>query len=28
MHTAYGDHHALPPVQDVVRYAKWAARKP
>ncbi|HLA89988.1 MAG TPA: hypothetical protein VJL28_06130 [Gemmatimonadaceae bacterium] len=24
MHTAYGDHHAVPPVDDVVRYARWA----
>ena len=24
MYTAYGDHHAVPPVQDVIRYARWA----
>lgn len=23
MHTAYGDHAAVPPVEDVVRYARW-----
>ena len=23
MHTAYGDHAAVPPVDDVVRYARW-----
>lgn len=23
MHTAYGDADAIPPVEDVVRYAKW-----
>lgn len=27
MHTAYGDHHAIPPVRDVMRYARWAARR-
>lgn len=26
MHTAYGDHHAVPPVEDVERYARWAVR--
>jgi len=26
MYTAYGDADALPPVEDVVRYARWAAR--
>ncbi|HEX3160549.1 MAG TPA: hypothetical protein VHQ45_18670 [Gemmatimonadaceae bacterium] len=26
MHTAYGDHHAVPPASDVERYARWAAR--
>jgi hypothetical protein len=26
MHTAYGDHHAVPPASDVVRYARWARR--
>ncbi|HEX8849438.1 MAG TPA: hypothetical protein VF761_07900 [Gemmatimonadaceae bacterium] len=24
MHTAYGDHDAVPPADDVVRYARWA----
>ena len=24
MHTAYGDHDAIPPADDVVRYAKWS----
>lgn len=28
MYTAYGDHDAVPPVEDVVRYARWAARFP
>ena len=23
MHTAYGDEHAVPPVNDVVRFARW-----
>lgn len=23
MHTAYGDHHAVPPVADIERYARW-----
>ncbi len=23
MHTAYGDHRAVPPVEDVIRYARW-----
>ncbi len=27
MHTAYGDHDAVPPVQDLINYARWAARK-
>ena len=26
MHTAYGDYDAVPPVDDVVRYARWAAK--
>lgn len=26
MHTAYGDHDAVPPADDVVRYARWAVR--
>ncbi|HEU4641466.1 MAG TPA: hypothetical protein VFS44_03355 [Gemmatimonadaceae bacterium] len=25
MHTAYGDHDAIPPVEDIVRYARWVA---
>ena len=24
MHTAYGDHDAVPPAADVERYARWA----
>lgn len=28
MYTAYGDHDAVPPVDDVIRYARWAARFP
>jgi hypothetical protein len=27
MHTAYGDHNAVPPASDVVRYARWAVRQ-
>jgi hypothetical protein len=27
MHTAYGDHHAVPPAADVIRYARWAVRQ-
>lgn len=26
MYTAYGEHDAIPPVEDVIRYARWAAR--
>ena len=26
MHTAYGDHDVVPPVDDVVRYARWVGR--
>jgi hypothetical protein len=26
MYTAYGDRHAMPSVQDVIRYARWARR--
>lgn len=26
MHTAYGDHDAIPPADDVARYARWAVR--
>ena len=28
MHTAYGAYDALPPVDDVIRYARWAVREP
>jgi hypothetical protein len=28
MHTAYGEHDVVPPAQDVIRYARWAVRKP
>lgn len=28
MYTAYGDYDAIPPVEDVIRYARWAARFP
>jgi hypothetical protein len=27
MHTAYGRDDAVPPATDLVRYARWAARK-
>ena len=27
MHTAYGSDDAVPPVDDVIRYARWAARE-
>ena len=27
MYTAYGDERAVPPVEDVIRYARWAGRK-
>jgi hypothetical protein len=26
MHTAYGDYDAVPPVEDVIRYARWVGR--
>ena len=26
MHTAYGDHDAVPPATDVERYARWAVK--
>jgi hypothetical protein len=26
MYTAFGDHHAVPTVRDVIRYARWARR--
>jgi hypothetical protein len=28
MHTAYGRDDAVPPAEDIVRYARWATRKP
>jgi hypothetical protein len=28
MHTAYGEYDAVPPVEDVIRYARWAVREP
>ena len=28
MHTAYGEHDIVPPAGDVIRYARWAVRKP
>jgi hypothetical protein len=28
MYTAYGDKHAVPPADDVIRYARWATRHP
>jgi hypothetical protein len=28
MHTAYGEHGTVPPAEDVIRYARWAVRKP
>jgi hypothetical protein len=28
MHTAYGRDDAVPPTDDVARYARWAARTP
>lgn len=28
MHTAYGRYDAVPPAQDVIRYARWATRNP
>ncbi len=27
MYTAYGDEGAIPPVDDVIRYARWAAAR-
>lgn len=27
MLTVYGDHHAVPPVADVIRYVRWAGRQ-
>jgi hypothetical protein len=28
MHTAYGDHDAVPPAADIERYARWTRRIP
>jgi hypothetical protein len=28
MHTAYGEYDAVPPADDVIRYARWAVREP
>lgn len=28
MYTAFGDEHAVPPSEAIVRYARWAVRKP
>jgi len=28
MHTAYGSDNAVPPSSDVIRYARWATRRP
>ena len=28
MYTAYGDEGAVPPAEDIVRYARWAVREP
>lgn len=28
MHTAYGDHDAVPPADDIERYARWVGRDP
>ena len=28
MYTAYGDERAVPPADDVIRYARWATRRP
>ena len=28
MYTAYGDSNAIPPADDVIRYARWATRRP
>ena len=27
MHTAYGDYDAVPPVEDIERYARWAVKR-
>ena len=28
MYTAYGDESIVPPVEDIVRYARWAVKDP
>ena len=28
MYTAYGDEQTVPPIDDIVRYARWVARSP
>lgn len=28
MYTAYGDESVVPPADDIVRYARWAVKKP
>jgi hypothetical protein len=28
MYTAYGDANAVPPAEDVIRYARWVGREP
>lgn len=28
MYTAYGDYDAIPPAEDVIRYARWAGSAP
>lgn len=28
MYTAYGDEDAVPPAEDVIRYARWVGREP
>jgi len=28
MHTAYGSHDVVPPIEDVIRYARWVRHQP
>jgi len=28
MYTAYGDANVVPPAEDIVRYSRWAVKKP
>ena len=28
MYTAYGDENVVPPADDIVRYSRWAVKKP